>query len=103
MKKKEKKINIVKNQSLPWVYSLVVGVLICAVVFVTIQTATSGAKLVNLDQVERGLLEENEKIIDKYVQNTSLLSIEKRADELGFIKPHYIFYIPKTPGVARLP
>jgi hypothetical protein len=72
-------------------------------VFLTIETATSGATLANLEKKETAFAQENADLQDAIVRASSLNGFEKRSLELGFVKPTKILYITTTEEVAKLP
>lgn len=74
-----------------------------ASVFLTIETATSGAYLAQLEQEEAGLIKEKRMLNGQIVKASSLLSTGKKAQYLGFKKPSRIIYITEKEAVAKLP
>ena len=72
-------------------------------VFLTVETATSGAVLAKLENQEAGLLQENSDLKDAVVRASSLNGVEKKSVELGFVKPSKILYISSIEEVANLP
>jgi len=72
-------------------------------VFLTVETATSGATLANLEKQETRLIQENAGLKDEIVRASSLNGFEKKSAELGFVKPSKILYITTTEEVAKLP
>ena len=74
-----------------------------ATIFLTIESATSGAKLASLEQKVYTLTKENENIEQQVVNSSSLTDLGKKADELGFAKPQSVLYISNQEAVAKLP
>ena len=73
---------------------------IIATVLLTIQTATSGAKIANLETKQEELAKENRELNDRLVRMSSLTKISEEADELGFVKPSDILYLTPAEDVA---
>lgn len=74
-----------------------------ATIFLTIEAATSGAKLANLEQKANLLARDNENLEQQLVTSSSLTDLGKKADELGFAKPQSVLYISNQEAVAKLP
>ncbi len=72
-------------------------------VFFTIQTVTSSAKLVYLENEELQLIKKNQELNNILIGSSSLTSLAKNAQELGFIKPTQTFYGEQEKEVAKLP
>ncbi|HJX58945.1 hypothetical protein A2V61_01260 [Candidatus Woesebacteria bacterium RBG_19FT_COMBO_47_8] len=72
-------------------------------VFLTVETATSGATLSYLEKQEQNLSRENSDLEDSIVKASSLNGFEKKSAELGFVKPSQILYINGKEEVAKLP
>lgn len=73
------------------------------IVLLTIETVTSGAEIAKLEKEESILADQNRELSENMVQSTSLDSIEKKAEELGFVKPEKFVYIGREEPVAKLP
>ena len=78
-------------------------VLASVVVFLTIETATSGARLAQLEQEEAALLKRNQELAEQLVKTTSLTNLAEEAEVLGFRKPSQVIYISEKEIVAKLP
>ena len=85
-----------------FIWILGISFLACFV-YLTVETATSGAVLAGLETKEASLLQENSDLKDAVVNASSLNGIEKKSLELGFVKPSKILYINSTEEVAKLP
>lgn len=72
-------------------------------VFLTVETATSGAVLAKMESREASLMRENSDLKDAVVRASSLNDVEKKSQELGFVKPSKILYINGSEEVAKLP
>ena len=72
-------------------------------VFLTVETATSGAVLAGLEGREASLAQENSDLKDAVVRASSLGGVEKKSTEMGFVKPSKILYINGSAEVAKLP
>lgn len=79
------------------------GILIASSVFLTVETATSGAEVAKLDKtvIEMGnqkrILEEN------LIKGISMTQLQEKSLELGFVKPSNLIYISSVSPVAKLP
>ena len=94
MKKKSIKPTLV------WILGIT---LLACFVFLTVETATSGAVLAKLESREASLAQENADLKDAVVRASSLNGVEKKSVEMGFIKPSKILYINGSEEVAKLP
>ena len=93
-----------KNKSFKTTLFWILGISFMACfVFLTVETATSGAVLAKLENQEAGLLQENSDLKDAVVRASSLNGVEKKSVELGFVKPSKILYISSIEEVANLP
>jgi len=93
-----------KNKSFKTTLFWILGISFMACfVFLTVETATSGAVLAKLENQEAGLLQENSDLKDAVVRASSLNGVEKKSVELGFAKPSKILYISSIEEVANLP
>lgn len=72
-------------------------------VFLTIQTATSGAEIAKLESEEERLKEQNQTYKEDILDKSSLKITGEKAGELGFIKPLQIVYLTEEETVAKLP
>ena len=72
-------------------------------VFLTVETATSGAVLNRMESREASLLQEASDLKDAVVRASSLNGVEKKSSEMGFVKPSKILYINGSEEVAKLP
>lgn len=73
------------------------------VVFLTIEVATSGAQLAQLEQEEAVLTKQNRELSDQLVKASSLITLGEEAKVLGFKKPSQIIYVTEKEVVAKLP
>lgn len=74
-----------------------------ATVYLTIEAATSGAKLAELERKASELARENQKLSSEIVRQSSLKDLGERAEEMGFTKPSEVVYISDEEAVAKLP
>lgn len=72
-------------------------------VYLTIEVATSGAKLAELERRAAELAAENQKISGEIVRSSSLKDLGEKAEEMGFSKPSGVVYISEKEAVAKLP
>jgi len=96
MRKKETK----KKRKFTKLIIPVVVVFVIATVLLTIQTATSGARIAQLEEKQDELTRENRELNDKLVRTSSLTQISEDASELGFHKPSDIVYLTSAEDVA---
>jgi len=94
-----KKIKIKKNYFL-WAITVF---FIVSCIYITIQTASAGARLMVLEKEESKLISENQKISAEIIKASSLMKAEEKAMEIGFVKPQNTIYITGEEFVARLP
>ena len=77
-------------------------IFIIATVYTTIKTSSLGTTLVDLESKEKELISENANLADSLVHLSSMTSIEKKAEDLGFVKPQNVIYLGKQESVAQL-
>jgi Tfp pilus assembly protein PilN len=84
---------------------LLVSLLICAVVtvFFAVEQATRGSEIAMLEKEEAVLTNQKKELTERLVQISSLNETEKKAAELGFVKPTNLIYISEKEAVAKLP
>jgi len=99
-KNKKRIIPEFKSKNIIWLF---VAAFVSLQVFYTIQTATVGAQLANLELEEKELLKSNQDLSSNLVRSSSLSELEQTADELGFNKPLKTFYVSTDEFVAQLP
>lgn len=86
------------------ILTLLVFVLIGGAVFMTVEMSTMGAESEKITGEEFALKEENRQLKSMLVEGSSLTSLEKNAEGLGFLKPDYTLYISaKEALTAKLP
>ena len=81
----------------------ILAALAFVVVFLTIESATSGAQIAQLEQEEAILTKQSRELSDKLVKASSLITLGEEAKVLGFKKPSQIIYITEKEAVAKLP
>ena len=101
--KKEKEQKIIQKLPVSPYLLFLVGTLFVLIVFLSIQTSSLGATLVNLEDKQNELVKTNRSLSDKLVKKSSLTSADQKAEELGFTKPQTIVYLNKVEPVAKLP
>jgi hypothetical protein len=72
-------------------------------VYLTIEAATSGAKLADLERKAIELSAENQKLSNQLVRSSSLKDLGEKAEDMGFSKPSEVVYISEKEAVAKLP
>lgn len=100
---KMRKINKNKYSFKGILFWIPVALLVAGFVYLTIETATSGAELANLERKQTLLAEENRNLADLLVRTQSLSSLDGKTLELGFSKPSQILYVNTKEEVAKLP
>lgn len=91
---KENKINLIH-------LIVIAGVMfVTASVYVTLQTASSGAKLAKLEKQLQELQVENRNMNEQLVRASSLTKISEQASVLGFVKASEILYIEIDESMA---
>lgn len=75
-------------------------VALASAVILIVEMATSGAELAKLEGEKAALTRTNNEISEDLVKASSLSSIEKSADSLGFIRPTVTLYLSPEGGVA---
>lgn len=85
------------------------GILAAVSVFLTIETATSGAEVASLDKTEVELINQKRTLEENLVKGISMSKLEEKSVELGFIKPESLVYVSSSENptavapVANLP
>lgn len=72
-------------------------------VYLTIEVATSGARLAELERQAAELAGENQRLSGEIVRSSSLKDLGAKAEEMGFVKPSEVVYISADEVVAKLP
>lgn len=95
------KLNLIKIKEYGlW---LILFLLVIFNVYTTIETATSGAQIVNLEKREQALANEKRLSSEEITKKSSLSSVEQKAQEMGYQKPQNIVYVSQKEVVAKLP
>ena len=81
----------------------VCGILAISSIFLTIESATTGAEISTLQKTESQLLTQQQDLQQALVQNLSVNSVQEKSAELGFTKINTLVYISGGVPVARLP
>lgn len=81
----------------------VCGLLVVTSVFVTIETATSGAEVANLDKTTVELTNQKRILEESLIKGISMSQLEEKSAELGFVKPENLVYVSTVAPVANLP
>lgn len=88
------------GKSLLWIF---LSLLVVANVFLSIDSATSGAEISYLEEQERRLADENNYNSEQLFKSVSLKQVEQQAVGLGFDKPASVVYLNGEESVAKLP
>lgn len=99
-----KRLNIKKKHknrktTLLWI---MLGLFLSLSIFFTIQTATSGAYISELEINGEEIMQENQLLKSKIISLSSLSNLGENASELGFTKPQKVIYITKDATVAKV-
>jgi hypothetical protein len=81
----------------------VCGILAVSSIFMTIETATSGVEVSNLQKEEAQLLGRKRSLEDTLVQSLSISELEEKSGEMGYTKPVTLVYPAPLQPVAKLP
>lgn len=108
---KKSKTILIKNLEKSKVFGLkitsffgaILGILVVATVFVTIETSAAGVELSMLEKEEALLYKENVELRSKIVQSTSLSKVNEAAKDLDLKKASKIIYITEEETVAKRP
>lgn len=76
------------------------GLLALSSVILTIEAATSGMEISELEKVESKLIARNSELEENLVRVVSLNELEKKGDSLGFVKASDLVYIKLEEPVA---
>lgn len=98
-----KKHFMIKKKGRLTLFWIVIGLFLATTVFLTIDNTTKGARLAELGKEEIKLLEQNRKLSNDLVKASSLISLEEKAESLGFKKPEKIIYVLGSSQVAKIP
>ena len=85
------------------------GILVAISVFLTIETATSGAEVASLDKTVVELTNEKRTLEEDLVKGISRHELQEKSTELGFFKPETLVYVSNAENttavapVANLP
>lgn len=92
-----------RNQKIKYLLWFVLSVLVVANVYLSIESATSGAEIVYQEVQEKILSEEGNSLSEGLLKIASLKQVEGQAVDLGFGKPASILYLNDEESVAKLP
>ncbi len=92
-----------RNQKIKYLLWFVLSVLVVANVYLSIESATSGAEIVYQEVQEKILSEEGNSLSEGLLKIASLKQVEGQAVDLGFGKPANILYLNDEESVAKLP
>jgi hypothetical protein len=79
------------------------GILAILSIFMTIETATSGAEIAGLQKKEAQLINQQQDIKESLVENLSANFLQEKSVEMGFTKVGNLIYVSDGVPVARLP
>ncbi len=81
----------------------VCGILAILSIFMTIETATSGAEISDLQKREAQLANQKQNIEANLVESLSVNSLQEKSVEMGFTEVNNLVYVSGGIPVARLP
>ena len=90
--------NKLRNYILFGIFSL----LAASSIFMTIETATSGVEIAELEKKEAELIKKKSEMEESLVKTLSLGELHQRSGDLGFSKPLELVYITPAETVAKL-
>jgi hypothetical protein len=79
------------------------GILAVLSIFMTIESAASGAEVSDLQKQEALLLNQRQDLQQTLVESLSVGSLQEKSTELGFTKINNLVYVSEGIPVARLP
>jgi cell division protein FtsL len=82
---------------------IIVGILAVSSIFMTIETATTGVEIAELEKTESKLLTKKRDLEGSLVKTLSATQLQEKSTELGFIKPAELVYVTDLKPVAKLP
>lgn len=92
-----------KNHLKTYLVSSLIALFLGVEVFMTIEASTSGSEIAALEKQEATLIDANRELSQGLIKGSSLSSVEKSAEEMGFAKPQSVIYLGKSSSVAKLP
>jgi len=72
-------------------------------IFMTIESATSGAEVSEIQKEQALLMSQQQDLQEALVENLSVNSLQEKSGELGFTKVNNLVYVADSVPVARLP
>ena len=81
---------------------IIVFMLVVASIYITIQTATSGAELAQLERSRQELARENQRLSSRLIRMSSLTNIEVSAENEGFVEATNTVYLTEPSTFATL-
>jgi cell division protein FtsL len=81
----------------------IMGILAVSSIFMTIETATTGVEIAELEKTESQLLSKKRDLEGSLVKTLSTTQLQEKSAELGFIKAIELVYVTDLKPVAKLP
>lgn len=81
----------------------ILGVLAVSSILMTIESATGGVEVSNLQKQEMVLSDQKRQLEDDLVKSLSISQLEDKSATLGFVKPTSLVYVAPSEAVAKLP
>lgn len=79
------------------------GVLAILSIFLTIEAATSGTEVADLQKKQSFLMAQRQDLQESLVESLSVNSLQEKSVEMGFIKVGNLVYVSTSIPVAKLP
>ncbi len=86
-----------------YVLGSICGILAVLCIFLTIESATNGAEVANLQNKENQLLVRQRDLQEQLVETLSVNKLQEQSSELGFTKINNLVYVTDAASVAKLP
>jgi cell division protein FtsL len=81
----------------------IMGILAVSSIFMTIETATTGVEIAELEKTESQLLSKKRDLEGSLVKTLSTTQLQEKSAELGFVKAVVLVYVTDLKPVAKLP
>jgi hypothetical protein len=99
---KKQKVSFDFKNAKGYILGGVCGILAIACIFMTIETATTGAEIANLQTKQTQALVKQRELQEELVQALSVNKLQEQSSTLGFNKIQNLVYVTDTAPVAKL-
>jgi hypothetical protein len=79
------------------------GILAVSSVLMTVETATSGVEIADLQEQELQLSSKNRYLEDNLVRMLSINELQQKSEGMGYLKPETLVFVAPAQTVAKLP